>query len=547
MLKDINWPEARQYKSGSSREPLEFYLDALSNSTKLDLLLGYFSFTTIHILALGFARFLYNGGRMRVIANQIFSAEDKETLLRANEPDRVKDDLIDLTNIENLHYALDNYGQHFFRCLAWLIANGRIELVIVKPKGKKGIAHYKSGIFSDGASDVKFKASCNFTTYGLMENLEELDVDLGWEDMQSKSRITDQNDYFQEIFSGKANYVEYISPEKIEVAIRDKYGDKEIQELLVEEAELLRMKSQGSKNPKIQRFLKKLEGEVEEISRRPRFPFPQGPREYQKEAYCNWVDNDYKGIFAMATGTGKTITSLNCVFNECLKNEGVYHAFILVPTITLVNQWAEEAKSFNFQEIITVSSKIKWESRLATTLSTAKRIPTSFIIIGTYASFIRDRFHKYAKQLPPDTIFIADEAHNIGSKSVLERLKAITLAKRIGLSATPKRIYDPEGSEAMERFFKDKEPYTYSFSMERAIGEGILCKYDYHPHLVNLTNEELEEYVKISKKLARLYNPNTGGFDKDDIAERLLLKRKRIIHKAENKLEPTAVCLFTQM
>lgn len=274
MLKEIHWPEGRQYRSGSKREPLEFYLDALSHSNRLDLLLGYFSFTTISVLSLGFARFLYNGGRLRVVANQIFSAEDKETILRAMEPDAVEDDLIDLTNFDHVRYSLDSYGEHFFKCLAWLIANDRIELVIVKPKGKKGIAHYKSGIFSDGNNDVKFKASCNFTTYGLMENLEELDVDLGWEDQQSKARITDQNKYFEEIFSGKADYVEYIPAEQIEVAIRDKYGDKEIQELLVEEAELIRMKSEGSKNPKMQRFLRTLEVEVEEIGRKPRFPYP---------------------------------------------------------------------------------------------------------------------------------------------------------------------------------------------------------------------------------------------------------------------------------
>ena len=79
----------------------------------------------------------------------------------------------------------------------------------------------------------------------------------------------------------------------------------------------------------------------------------------------------------MATGTGKTITSLNCLLNEYKKEpDGVYHALILVPTITLVNQWEQEAKSFNFQEVIKVSSKVEWERELATTLSTAKRIPT---------------------------------------------------------------------------------------------------------------------------------------------------------------------------
>jgi superfamily II DNA or RNA helicase len=201
-----------------------------------------------------------------------------------------------------------------------------------------------------------------------------------------------------------------------------------------------------------------------------------------------------------------------------------------------VNQWADEAMRFNFQEILKVSSKAKWESELATTLSTSRRIPTSFVIITTYASFIKERFKKYIKDLPADTILIADEAHNIGSPSVLNSLSNILLQKRIGLSATPKRIYDIEGSLAMESFFNDSEPYTYSFTMERAIEEGILCKYYYHPHIVNLTAEELKEYIEITKKLAKFFNKETGTLDDSDIVQKLLLKRKRIIHKAANKL-----------
>ena len=35
-------------------------------------------------------------------------------------------------------------------------------------------------------------------------------------------------------------------------------------------------------------------------------------REYQIEAVASWVDNNYNGIFEMATGTGKTFTALSC-------------------------------------------------------------------------------------------------------------------------------------------------------------------------------------------------------------------------------------------
>lgn len=474
---------------------------------------------------------------MRVIANNILSRTDKETILKAEEPGN--EGLIDLEDVRSIRFMLDDYGRHFFECMAWLIKNQRIEIVLVKPKRTMGIAHYKAGIFDDGKDQVMFSGSCNFTAYGMVENLERLDAYLSWENSRSTKKIADLRNDFERLFTRQDDTVEYIPVKEVEEAIMDEFGSKELQQLLTTESELMRMQHELNKNQRLSKLLRKAEERFDEFSSKPRFPYPSGPREYQKDAYQNWVDNDFKGVFAMATGTGKTITSLNCLLNVSQKDpDGVYHAIILVPTITLVNQWEEEAKSFNFQEVIKVSSKVDWERELATTLSTAKRVPTSFIIISTYASFIRDRFNKYMAQLPPDTVFIADEAHNIGSRSVLNRLESLKVEKRIALSATPKRIYDPEGSAAMEAYFNDQEPYTYAFTMERAITEGILCNYDYHPHIVQLTARELDEYVVISKKLSRLYRAE-GGFTDEDLAQMLLMKRKRIIHKAVNKLELT--------
>jgi superfamily II DNA or RNA helicase len=534
MLSKVDWPYSRSYRSGSEHEPLEFYLTAFSNSMSLDLLLGYFSFSAINVLSVGFAQFLANGGKMRVIANNILSKTDKETILKAQKLGN--EELIDLEDVRNIRFMLDDYGRHFFECIAWLIKNQRIEIVLIKPRLTMGIAHYKAGIFNDGKDQVMFSGSCNFTAYGMLENLERLDAYLSWEDSRSRKKIADLKNDFELLFSRQDDTVQYIPVEEVEEAIRDEFGSKELQQLLTTENELMRMQQELKGNQRLSKLMRKAEAQLDELSSRPRFPYPTGPREYQKDAYQNWVNNGFKGVFAMATGTGKTITAFNCLLNEYHKSpDAVYHAIILVPTIILVNQWEEEAKSFNFQEIIKVSSKVDWERDIATTLSTARRVPTSFVIIGTYASFIGDRFNKYMSQLPPDTVFIADEAHNIGSRSVLNRLESLKVEKRIALSATPKRIYDPEGSASIEAYFNDQEPYTYAFTMERAITDGILCNYDYHPHIVQLTSHELEDYVVISKSLSRLYRAERG-FSNEDLAQMLLMKRKRIIHKAANKL-----------
>ncbi len=536
MLRNVSWSEDRAYKTGTANEPLEFYLNGLCNSKKFDLLLGYFSSAAINILSIGFATFLHNGGEMRMIVNNILSQEDKDAILLADSGN-IPESLIDLSNIRFLRATLDDYGKHFFDCLAWLIANKRIQLKVIRPKNGQGISHYKNGVFYDDKDYVGFSASCNFTAFGLLENLERLDAFLGWENNRSTKFVSGINTEFEEIFSGNANHVTYLNIEDIQVAIKEEFGNKTINELIIQEGELLNKRSKVLENKKLKKALQNAENKLDELESTPRFPYAEGPRPYQSEAYGNWCRNNYHGVFAMATGTGKTITSLNCLLQEALKNDkSTYHALILVPTITLVNQWEEEARKFNFQEIIKVSSKDEWESELATTISTAKRISKSFIVITTYASFIRERFIKYIKEFPKDTVFIADEAHNIGSASVLEKLAMISFQKRIGLSATPKRIYDPEGSAAMQEFFKDKEPYIYSFSMERAIEEDILCKYYYHPHIVSLKPDELRDYIEISKALVKFYNRDSGTFETSDIVEKLLLKRKRIIHKAENKL-----------
>ncbi|WP_113923494.1 DEAD/DEAH box helicase family protein [Cognataquiflexum aquatile] len=536
MLKEVKWSEDRSYRTNSESEPIQFYLDGLSNSNRLDLLLGYFSSAAINVLALGFATFLHRGGTLRMVINNFLSENDKNAVLTAND-DSAPYNKLDLSNIKDIKDGLSEYNKHFFECLAWLISKKRIQLVIIKPKIGKGISHFKSGAFYDKDDAVGFKASCNFTAFGLLENLEELDAYLSWENSRSSKMISRQGKVFENFFNQIDDSVNYLDAKGIETAIHDEFGGRTEQELLIKEKELLSKKERLNDNKQVKRTLEKLIEQIYRISREPRFPYPSGPREYQIEAYNNWVKNDYQGIFAMATGTGKTITSLNCLLEESKGKN--YNAIILVPTITLVNQWEEEAKSFNFQEIIKVSSKENWEGRLATTLSTAKRIPKSFIVITTYASFVKDKFFKNLANFSNDTILIADEAHNIGSKSILARLSQIPFNKRIGLSATPKRIYDLEGSMSMERFFNDSEPYTYTFGMERAINEGILCKYYYHPHIVELTSEELFEYIEISKKLAKFFNKGSDSLEKNDIVEKLLLKRKRIIHKAENKLFKT--------
>lgn len=537
MLEDCDWSLDRDYKTGTENEPLQFYLDGLANSNEFSLLLGYFSSSAINLLSVGFATFISKGGKMKMVINHLLSQYDKDTISRVEDnPNEIQ--VFDLTDIADLQRNLDDYDKHFFECLAYLIAQKRIEIKVIKPKNGKGIAHYKSGVFSDGQDSVGYQASCNFTLYGLSENLEHLQSFLSWENGRSNKFINSQLKDIERYFTEADKDVDYISVNEIEVVLKDKFGQKDINELLIQEEQLLKKKQSLISNPKLKKTIAKLFSDIEMIRKTPKFPYSEGPREYQIKAYNSWVANNYKGMFAMATGTGKTITSLNCLLNE-YKKTGTYRAIITVPTTALVEQWKKECAKFNFKNIITVSSKENWDKNLAFFNTASKLIDTSFIVIVTYASFPRSRFQSYFTQLPKDTILIADETHNLGSQGLLILLPNIHLEKRIGLSATPHRKFDEAGNQAIQEFFNDEPPYIVSYSMEEALNIGWLCKYSYHPHIVKLTDQEMKKYKELSLQLLRmgLFDKVSGAFKSTPEIEKKLLERKRIIHKAANKLE----------
>jgi superfamily II DNA or RNA helicase len=534
MLKDIAFPRGEEYRSGTNNEPFAFYLESLVESKRLDLLLGYFSSSAINVLALGFAKFISNGGRVRLIINHILSPQDKAAILKGLSTAE-DDNQFSVEDFHGLRNALDKYGHHFFDCIAWLIAQKRIEIRAIRPVDRRGIAHYKSGIFYDGTDKVKFKGSCNFTASGLLENLEELDLKLSWK--SDPDAFAEYEQDYDQIFDGQVDYAMLIPFEQIKEAIVQEHGGKDLDELLVNEHHLLAQKAKQKHTEATRRVMETIMQKIETYRSSPRFPFDSGPRQYQKDAYQNWVSNGYHGIFAMATGTGKTITALNCCLNQYAESKR-YQIIILVPTTILVEQWEKEAKKFNFKKIIKASSRNpNWRDALHEIRNRQLvGVASSYVIISTYRTFTNDDFQAFLEQAGAEAILIADEAHNVGAPAIAAKFEKLPIQKLIGLSATPKRVYDDEGSGKMEAFFHDAPPYTYSFSMERAITEGILCQYYYYPHVVELTPNEMVGYTEISAKLASLHSRAAKDAVAQKSYEMLLMERKRIIHKAAGKL-----------
>lgn len=542
MLKDVEWAKDGTYRPGEKFSPERFFNEGLKNSCSFDLQLGYFSSATISVLAEGFATFISKGGVMRLVINQIVSEEDKVAIQKGVYGDVI--DCMDLSNFNELCKTFDEYQEQFFRCLSFLIAQNRIQIKIIKPKGHKGIAHTKTGQFRDDDTTTSFTGSANFTINGLLYNIEEIKIDRSDSpDEMTLNRIKSQRTKFELIMNEQESDIEYLSPSQLETAVSSCYQDTNIDELLDVEKKLDRIRQER----RVQKAIMTGDMVMEDISIKevtPRFPYPSGPREYQQQAFENWKNNKQKGLFAMATGTGKTITSLNCLL-EIYKRNGYYKAIILVPTITLVNQWEQECHKFNFMNVIKVYSKNPlWKEDVESIhFNEEYRLKndseTSYVIISTYASYAREKVFKALNGFNKrQLLLIADECHNMASGSMLKRLAYIPYLRRIGLSATPDRQYDDEGNRNLLKFFGAENHYTYEYSMEEAIRKGVLCKYLYYPHIVRLTTEEQEAYVELSERIAKYFNDETCSFAKmDEGLKMLLLARKRIVHKAANKLK----------
>jgi len=544
LLKDIQIPLTRNYHSGTNNPPIKLYLDIFPEIKKIDLELGFFSSSAFQVLSYGLAQFIQNGGFMRIITNSHISAEDSPLITSETENNLVSEAMLSYVKDENklkkLQIILAQREQHFFNCLLYLKSEGRLIIQPVKPiHSANGMAHTKNCVVSDSINQLYFSGSTNFTGNALLHNIESLDVSPDWlGDIEgNQAKIEEFNTRFKKIINKEHPKYKYLTKSQLIDQIDKRGENKKLLSLFEDEVELsiLEFEDEGFSNVLKQKKIE-FEEKVRKIETEPHFPFFDDkisePRPYQKEAYKEWIKNNYKGIFAMATGTGKTITALNCVLEEYKKYKK-HNIIIIVPTIDLVNQWKEELEKFNFSNILQVSSKHNWKNSFIRFVQNTKYdIVSDIAIVTTYKSFVNDNFFKQYIQVESKFILIGDEAHNIGSKEVLKKFKKLNTPKMIALSATPKRVYDPEGTKCIEDIFNDKEPYTYVFSLERAIKEKFLTRYLYFPKIVKLNEQEFEEYKIITKKLIPFLSDDG---DLGEGAQMLLLKRKRIIHKAKNK------------
>lgn len=524
-FKEIQF-ETLEFTSDSNFSPKFLYDQILPASKQVNLLLGFFNSSAFNALSKSFSEFISNGGTMRIVTNTEIDKKDFKELFEDgnNSPDNIEYIKRIITSPTELEKEFQGYGQYFYDCLRYLKDSGRLELrSTVYSRDYKSFheSHSKRIIFFDGNDYVMANGSANFTKTGIELNAEDVTIILGWSD-SDPNRIKEQLKRFERIFNGE-NPKYLLLPNEVLEEIIDTRGKKLDKYKLIDNRKSL-LRELVSKNPNLKYLSEDEELEpVNEINiisdyRGPKQKFD--PRPYQKEAFDSWISNNKIGLFTMATGTGKTFTAINCIINEYYNN-GPTKNIVVAWGEELVNQWYEALVDANFRNIF------KWSSKNTRLPEHKRRIRDlrrgkDLNIIITYHSFIRD-FEQFVGNDLSGYNVIFDEAHHMAGPSFMTKIQEFHFNNRIGLSATPLKDWDEEGSnDFILDFFKSQEKGTiFDYSMRDAINNGNLSKYDYHPYFINLEDDEWEKYKEYSASIMR--TTEIGGINKHSAMQRQLV------------------------
>jgi len=502
------------YRSDTGNVVADFYVPCLQRCSLYRRAAGYFSSSGLTLAAKGLAHLVKTGGSVRLVVSPQLSDEDINAIQSGYKS---RDEVLRDAARQALSEAENELAKNRLSALAWLIANGALDIKLAlrtdphTNKLSRGIYHEKIGIFSDDwRNHVAFTGSGNETVGGLITNFESVDVFCSW--MDPHLRVARKAADFDRLWSDNTDGLVVLNFNEATRELLEKYKTKEPPEFDLEEISI-------------------------PLPRRSR-PRPSAPsaitlRPYQNKAISAWFENDGAGILQMATGTGKTITALAAAA-KLSDQIGLQALIIVCPYKHLVTQWKKECALFGIVPLLAFEARTQWIDELTQRLSEINRDPKAFLcVVTTNKTFATDAFQQRIQYFPRKTMLIVDEVHNIGSSGLASRLPP-SISLRLGLSATPERWFDDEGTGRLLGYFgKILEP---RLGIREAIDIGALTPYRYYPILVELTDAEREQYLDLSAKIARLYSSDTEATESNPVLDALLLQRARLIGAAANKL-----------
>ena len=502
MLKDVNI----KFKYDSDQDDLvdDFYIPVLSASEEYLRMSGFFSSSSLAISAQGIADFIRNDGKMKLLCSSKLPEDDIEIIEEYHEnPEKY----LEKSFFNDIDTLEDGLVKNHVEALAWMLANDLLEIKIAIPSNKKGMFHSKIGVLRDSEDNIiSFSGSDNETATGWVTNIEEFKVFCSWDESEKKFVDSDLEEFYR-YWNGNTLRTDIID---LPIAIK-----KELIQLAPSSKDELAILGGGGIIPGV-----KL-------------------RKYQKDAIESWFDKDCRGIFEMATGTGKTFTALSC-FKKLLDSEDKLLTVIACPQSHLVDQWIKDLEKFYDGEILIASSKTpKWDVKLKNIIKNLiLGITDKAVVMTTHKSLSSEKFISIMKKYNVESLLIVDEVHGIGSEK--QQLALIeNYNYRLGLSATPKRWFDDEGTELLYDYFGGR---VFCFDIERALreinpdtGKTYLTPYIYKPIIVDLNDEEYELYYEYSLKIAQSFGSNKKeDMDRVSLYSNL---RQRIVNNAESKYD----------
>ena len=507
----------------------EFYIPVLKESIEYCRLAGFFSSTSFAIAARGILGLIHNNGCMKMIISPRLNEKDLETIISSYcDPEQFFVEKI----IKSLEYFENEFVRSHLYALGWMIANKKLFIKVAVPEKKisnsedynslleYGIFHQKVGIFKNLDGEViTFSGSINESAIGWLGNIEEFKVFKNWEKVETDFASSDI-EKFERFWTNRANGIKVID---IPRALEERF---------------IEIAPDDIKKIDFDGIYKKYFPQTRKQEKDKIILFP-----HQLEAIESWVNNNYQGIFEMATGTGKTFTALGCLNSLYNKNERLA-VIISAPYQHLVQQWKGEIDKFNleFDEII-ISGSYKWKDNLFNSLTKLSlRHISKLIILITHDSLCSIDFTNIINNCKYDSkiFLIADEVHGIGSK---ERKKGLleSYEYRLGLSATPKRWFDELGSQKIYDYFNK---VVFEFTLKDAItkynpvtGKTFLTPYKYIPKFIQLNDEELYEYYKETTSIIKLYNKKNQNKEEPNLLDMLIFKRANIVKNASMKFD----------
>lgn len=526
-LRDINMKS--NYDSGEDDILNEFYIKALESAVEYDRIAGFFSSTSLAIASRGLKGFLNNEGKMRLLVSPRLSEEDIEVL---NKIDSNDDEYISSVMMNELEDMEDLMKSSHFTALGWLLANDILEMKVVvvlnkngKPMSeeeieKKGLFHIKVGIIKDFKGDtITFSGSVNESANGWKRNIEEFKVFKDW--------IQGQDEYCQSDIKKFQSYwsqsVEHVKVYDIPNAIKDRI--------------LQVTKTESCSKSELKKMIKEIEDDKKKKQN------PLSLFFYQQEALDKWIKNDNRLILEMATGTGKTRTAIACIHN-ILQERKKLLVVVVTPQGTLSLQWKKEMEKLGITadvNIVADKDNKRWRDQFVDgLLSISLALVDTVFVYTTYDTYKNKDFIEIIMKNADccDNFLIADEVHSAGSdkrsKGLVEEYNI-----RLGLSATPERWFDNDGTKRISDYFGGEK---YVFSINDALhtinpltGKTYLTPYKYIPIFVSLNEDELEEYERLTKMIVR----NSGSSDNinKEMLDSLMSKRAEIHKSAESKYE----------